>query len=149
MELIVRNNKGFSLIELMIALFILAFSLLGFLGAMINSIDSNLQNELRNTAIRLASQIAETLLVQDFDNLAANPDCSLTPYDSTNSCLVPDFTHYPNYSVTIRRFQQAYDVDWAITDLNLNLRQIEISINYTYRGQNFTHDTVIYKHRDS
>ncbi len=149
MMLIVRNNKGFSLIEMMIALFILAFSLLGFLGVMATSIGSNLQNELRNTAIGLTTQTAETLLAQDFDNLTANSDCSLTPYESSNVCLVPGYSIYPNPDVTIRRFPQpfTYTVNWAITDLNSNLKQIEINTNYTHRGQGFSHNTVVYKHR--
>lgn len=147
MALIVKCNKGFSLIELMIALFILAFSLLGFLGVMATSIDSNLQNELRNTAIGLTTQVAETLLAQDFDAVAP-ADCSLTPYDGTNTCIGSNFQMYPNPNITVRGFTQTYTITWTITDLNLNLKQITINTTYTHRGQNFSHDSVIYKHRE-
>ncbi len=146
MALIVKEYKGFSLIEMMIALFILAFSLLGFLGVMANTIDSNLQNELRNAAIGLSSQTAETILSQSFNNLAAD-NCSLTPYDDTNNCIGETFEMYPNPEVTVRGFTATYIVNWTIADINANLKEIQISINYTYRGQGLAHNTVIYKHR--
>jgi len=149
MVLTVRSNKGFSLVELMIALFILAFSLLGFLGVMASSIDSNIKNELRNTGIALTTQVAETLLAQDFDNLAASSSCSLTPHSSSNTCLVSDYTMYPDPGVITVRGLTApiYTVTWSITDLNTNLKEIELTLNYTYRGENFSYQTVVYKHK--
>ena len=80
MVVIVRNNKGFSLIEMMIALVIMAFTLLALSAAMVNSISVNLENELRNTAIRLTNQTAEVLLALPIDSINS---CGLTP-DSVN-----------------------------------------------------------------
>ena len=59
-----RESDGFSLLELMISLVILTVSILALLSLTITSIQANLQNDIRNAAIRLTNQTAEVLLAQ-------------------------------------------------------------------------------------
>src|SRR3989338_7623526 len=78
----IAADKAFSLIEMMIALFILTVAVLGLLNLTITSIRVNLQNDMRNTSIRLTSQTAEILLAQPIDSVAT---CGLTPDSSTGA----------------------------------------------------------------
>lgn len=145
--MIVKSDKGFTLIEMMIALLILAISLLGFFAAITASIDSNLRNEIRNTGVGLTTQVVETLIAQDFDALVAGT-CIMDPADPTPGCLVPNATFYPSPTATIRSgYLQDYAFTWTISDLNIDLKQIEINLSYTYRGDDLDYDSVIYKHR--
>ena len=50
------NKKGVSLVEVMISLVILLIVSMGLLQASLLSIDSNVRNELRDEAVRIASE---------------------------------------------------------------------------------------------
>lgn len=136
--------KGFTLIEMMIAMFILSVSILALLSLTVTSIQANLQNDVRNTAVRLSSQAAEMLLAQDFNRIAAG---GLTPYDGTNSALLPDYKQYPNPAQTIRNATQTFNVTWTVSPSTTDLREIVITVQYTFRGKSYNNTTVIYKHR--
>lgn len=51
-----RNNKGFTLVEVMIALTILLFVFLALMQTALVSIDSNMRNLLRDEAIAIAEE---------------------------------------------------------------------------------------------
>lgn len=169
-------NKGFSLIEMMIALFILTVAVLGLLDLTITSIKTNMQNDIRNTAVRLTSQTAEVLLARPFSTTTT---CGITldptittgnspfnaqyTYNNLNICLqdsnpATDFQKYPfpqqqiTGNATISG--QIYNITWTVTvpkDINNqpvpDLLQISIYVSYNYRGQVYTNNAVIYKHQ--
>lgn len=139
-----RDSRGFSLVEMMIALFILSVSILALLSLTVTSVQVNLQNDIRNTAIRLTNQTAEILLVQPFGNVVSG---GLTPYDGTNAALSPDFRQYPNPLQTIRGSTQTYTVAWVVSNLTNDLSQITITVQYNYKGTQYANSTVVYKHR--
>jgi prepilin-type N-terminal cleavage/methylation domain-containing protein len=157
MGVTVGNNKGFSLIELMVAVVIIAVAMLALSSVMINAITVNLGNDLRNTAMRLTQQTAETLLALPIENINS---CGLTPdknasnynsaytYDNSNICLgIPgEYKKYPDPVQSIKGFQQPFNIAWSATTLSDNLRQITISVSYRHRDENHVHDAVVYKH---
>jgi type IV pilus assembly protein PilV len=53
---VLKNNKGFTLIEVLIALFILVVGMLALLNAVAVSIEHNLINVLRDEAVKIAEQ---------------------------------------------------------------------------------------------
>jgi prepilin-type N-terminal cleavage/methylation domain-containing protein len=154
----VQSDRGFSLIEMMIAMVITVFSLLALSSAVINAIAVNLGNELRNTAARLTSQTAEVILTLPIENISP---CGLTPdpdalnynasylYGDGNSCLGTglDYRKYPNPAQSVKGSHQNFNITWAVTDLNSNLRQVTITVAYRHRGENLINSAVVYKHR--
>jgi len=151
MQRIIKNSKGFTLIEMMIAIFILSFSILALLNLTITSIQANMQNDIRNTAVRLTNQVSEILLAVPIDAVVPG---GLTPYDNTNAVLkdplglnVDYFKQYPDPVQTMRGGTQLYAVTWTVSTLSNDLRQIEITVQYTYRNQTYTNRAVVYKHR--
>ena len=157
MGVTVRNNKGFSLIELMVAVVIIAVSMLALSSVMINAINVNLGNDLRNTAMRLTQQTAEILLALPIESISS---CGLTPeknasnynaaysYDNANTCLgIPgEYKNYPDPVQSIKGFQQSFNIAWSVTALSSDLRQITISVSYRYRDEDHVHNAVVYKH---
>jgi prepilin-type N-terminal cleavage/methylation domain-containing protein len=159
MEANVKSNRGFSLLEMMIALAIIAFILLALSTAMISGITVNLGNELRNTAVRLAHRTAEVLLALPIDG---SNSCGITPdpdapgynasytYDSSNACLGPAADDYKKYPVPVQSgkgFKRSYNVTWAVTQLSSDLKQITIKVVYKHGGLDHSTNTVVYKHR--
>jgi prepilin-type N-terminal cleavage/methylation domain-containing protein len=158
MGILARNSNGFSLVEMLVALVIIAITLLGLSAATLSSINVNLGNDLRNTGVRLTNQTAEILLALPVDGINS---CGMTPdpdgpnynasytYDDTNACLGigADYTRFPNPVQSVKGFKQNFNITWGVTALNSNLRQITITVAYRYRNENFTNNAVIYKHR--
>jgi prepilin-type N-terminal cleavage/methylation domain-containing protein len=154
----VQSDKGFSLVEMMIAMIIIVFSLLALSSAVINAIGVNLGNELRNIAARLTSQTAEVILTLPIENISP---CGLTPdpdalnydasysYSGGNACLGGgvDYRKYPDPVQSVKGSRQNFNITWAVTELNSNLRQVTITVAYRHRGENLTNSAVVYKHR--
>lgn len=139
------HSKGFSLVELMIALVILQISLLGLLSGLVNSIAVNLDNELRNTAIRITNQTAETIHSLDFND---NEVLSGTHYRYPSGYSQQDLKGFPQTVQDIRGgFQQPYSISWTVTDQGTELKQVLITVQYTNpHGENLSNNAVIYKH---
>jgi len=158
METPAGNSNGFSLLELLVAVAIIAFTLLALCSAMVNAISANLGNELRNTAVRLTNQTAEVLLALPIESIqscgatadlhARNYNPSYT-YDSSNACLGidTDYQRYPRPEQSVKGFQQSFNIIWNITSLSNNLRQVTITVAYRHREEHFENNAVIYKHR--
>jgi Tfp pilus assembly protein PilV len=151
------STKGFSLIELMIALVILQVSLLGLLSVMVTSISSNLDNEVRNTAIRLTTQTAEAIYSLDFEDGCVNDADGVgggdTTYsrDVTNGLCVSsdhDLKGFPQRVQRIRGgFDQTYNISWTVSDQSADLKEVEITVTYTDpKGVGLSNSAVIYKH---
>ena len=153
-----RNNRGFSLIELMVAVVIIAVAMLALSSVMINAITVNLGNDLRNTAMRHTQQTAEALLALPIESISS---CGLTPdknasnynaaysYDNDNACLgSPEgYKNYPNPVQSVKGFRQPFNIAWSATALSSDLRQITLSVSYIHRDENHVHNAVVYKHR--
>ena len=143
-------GNGFTVLEMMIALFILTVSILAMTSLAVTSIQTNHQNDLRNTAIKVTSEIAEILLAQ---HALLAPGTTVTeglaPYDGTNTALQPDFRWYPNPVQRVKGGSQQFTATWVATGLTDQLTQFNITVSYTYKGQNRSNSATIYKHQAS
>lgn len=113
----------------MVALFILSFSILGFSGLILTSIQVNQTNDLRNGAVRLTGEVVEDLLADRMENL---PDGGWIEEQR---------------NLNIKGVQVPYTVRYNVDDVSANLKRIEVVIGYIYKGQAFTNSSVIFKHK--
>lgn len=88
-----RDQKGFTLIEILITVIVLSIGLLGLAGLQINGLRANMSSETRSKATLLANDIAERMRTNalgvhnedpDVDNqyadiTTANQDCNTLP----------------------------------------------------------------------
>lgn len=127
------ESRGFSLVEMMVALVILSVSILGMTSLTLTSIRTNVENDLRNAAIRLTSEIAEEVGAMPIENVVATP------------VGTPE-TH----QVRIRGTNVAFKVARVVTPLTNDLRQVDITVTYSFKGtDNKSNSAVVYKHRAS
>ncbi len=75
---LVRNKKGFSLVEFMIAIAILAIGLLALVGLQSTAIRGNLTSKNMTSAILLAEKKMEEFKNTSFASLTGGTDSSLT-----------------------------------------------------------------------
>jgi len=155
----VGSNSGFSLIEMMTALAVIALSLLVLSATLIHAIKVNVQNDLRDTAVRLTNHTAEVLLAVPFEairtcGVTADPDLEhfsdTYRYDNGNACLTvtpDDYLKYPNPVQTIKGFRQRFNITWEVSSLGENLRQVIINVAYRESNESHVHSAVLYRHR--
>ncbi len=148
-----NNNRGFSLIELLIAVAIIEISMLALLTSILLVQRTNLQNELRNTAIRLTNQTAEALLA-----LPAN-DSNIQLGTTTPTIYIRDAASadqngkgFPQPVQIVRGYPQTFAIQWAVSPIgpagtSSKAVQVVITVSYTYpRGSTTTYanNAVIY-----
>lgn len=127
MKRLLRDTGGYSLVEMMIAIFILTYAILGLASITITAMQANLQNELRNTAILLTTETAENALAQSIDTLVTSP---------------PE-----TRLVNVRGSSTRFTINRTVTNLTTDLRQVDIQVSWTFRNSDMTNNAVIYKHR--
>jgi type IV pilus assembly protein PilV len=119
------NNRGFTLIEVLVSIIILTVGLLGLLQVVNVSIAHNLNNQFRNEAIAVADRTMNTIKMAPFDNIAVG-----TAF-SNISC--PLNLGYKNYSVTT--------VTTALTN-STQTRSVNVLVAWHHKGQRYTHSIV-------
>ncbi len=139
------NNKGFSLIELLIAMAIIEVSMLALLTSMLLIQRTNLQNELRNTSIRLTNQTAEALLALPVGDTEMAVGTTYTRDPSNPNYTDQNSKGFPQPIQNVRGYQQQYSITWKVDPYSSgNAVQVTITVSYTYRGQTYTNNAVIY-----
>jgi hypothetical protein len=138
---------------MMIALVILAFALLAMAAMFGSSISVNVSNDMRNTAVRLTNQTAEAIQSLSFtdpwvvattqhDRVDTNDDCNSDP--QSQNCK-----GFPRETQVVRGSGRTYTISWGVSDLNDNLKQVDIAVSYLdpKEGTTITNNAVIYKHK--
>lgn len=113
------NNKGFTLVEVLVAMVIIIVVLLGLVHATLLSIDYNLKNLLRDEAVRLAEQRIDELKNISFPSLVSGgPNCQ-------------------NISRNFRNIQRQYTVCDIIDDLDPsgNRKTIQVIVGWNHKNE--------------
>ena len=131
------NKKGFTLIELMIAMSIILVMFLALLMTSLLSSTTNMKNIIRDEAIQIAEMKQVELGNIVFDNLPGEAGVE-------TSAVNPDLQR------TVRNFNVAFTSTVAIVDHpagNPLAREINITIDWTYKGENYTHSVATIKRK--
>ena len=131
------NKKGFTLIELMVAMSIILIMFLSLLMTSLLSSTTNMQNIIRDEAIQIAEMKLVELRNIAFDNL---------PGEAGVETIADD----PDLQRTIRNFNVDFTSTVAVEDhplVNPLTRQINVTVAWSYKGENYTHAVATIKRR--
>jgi len=119
------NKRGFTLIEVVVAMGIMLVGLLGLLATANLAMDFNTRDYMRDEAVRVGER---------FMNSAKNAAYSSITAGTTND----------TYTSTIRGISKTYNVTRTVNQLT-NTKHVSIVVNWTYKGQNYFHgvDSVV------
>lgn len=120
MNSIKKHQKGFSLVELLIAIFVFAIGLEAIFGVNIQSTQMAQQGDLTYKAYNLAKNRVETLRAMNFNDLPSADEASIL----INENGVPD----PSGSFV------RSTVVWPSFLNDPNLTQVSVTVFYRYRG---------------
>lgn len=115
------GSRGFSIVELMIAMVILLFVALAMMQTALVTIESNARNVIRDEGTRLASDRLNELRYVDADDL-------LTVYDGSTG---PEDRQMRNMTV---QYTVTNTVTMLATDKAVRL---DVKVEWTWRGQTF------------
>lgn len=143
----VPRNRGFTLVEMMIAMVIIMVSMLALVTMMMMTMDTNMTNEMRSAAVRLTNQTAEALLA-----IPTTPYAAIDPLVTAGTYTrIADDTHQndrglPKIQQSIRGTSKTFNIQWVVADTTPTMKQIQITVSYQYKNQTLTNSALIYKH---
>jgi prepilin-type N-terminal cleavage/methylation domain-containing protein len=139
---VISNKKGFTLVELLIATFIIAISMLAILSSMMTAIRVNVDTAARNTAIRLTNQTAATLhslqwaYVGTPVQLLVDTELTAGDHERVTGNATQDAKGFPGLQQSIRNFRQDYRIHWRVEDMSSTTKRVTITVLYARNGQN-------------
>lgn len=110
-----QDNKGFTIVETLVALMIVMVMLLGLIQAALLSIDNNLRNVLSDEAVRIAEQEMSGVKNTPFDNLIVG---------TSNKTLNVSLRNIVNFP---------YTVTTNISSPSADSRRIDISVTWQWK----------------
>lgn len=127
-----RNKKGMTLVEVMIAMLLSLIIFLALMQTSLISINQNMRNILRDEAGRIAEERMSGLKNLPFDHADLNDDTAVgtgtTRIDATG------------ISRTIRNFSVEFaPITTVVDDVNTTTKELRVTVAWTWRGQTFTH----------
>ena len=113
MRTVKQGNRGFTLVEVLVAIAFLTISMLAVLHALGLSVEHNMKNIVMDEAVRIAEQ--------RMNELRNTPITSLT--SSTSSTRITITRQIRNKSFT-------YTVDWIVENLSADSRTIQVIVQW-------------------
>ncbi|MCX5798954.1 MAG: prepilin-type N-terminal cleavage/methylation domain-containing protein [Proteobacteria bacterium] len=123
-----QGNKGFTIIEVLIAIAILIISMLAVLNTLVIVTEHNLNNISRDEAIRIAEQKMNELRNTNFSSLA----------DGSSSV-----------TRNIRNLAKTYNIEWTINNFSSNSKVLQVSVKWTYKGIEHQHSITSMVNQDT
>lgn len=123
-----KNNRGMTLVEVMISLLILLIASLALMQTALLSIDSNMTNVLRNEAIDIAAMRMSEARSMDFDSLPLGSDTRTVrrelrgvkdPYDPAQ-----------NFPFSATR---------NVIGLGSGAKQVDVTVTWSWKGLPYVH----------
>jgi type IV pilus assembly protein PilV len=113
-----QNNKGFTLIEVLVASIILVIGMLGVLQTITFSIQHNLANYSRDESVRIAEQRMNELR-----------DTSFTALASGSSIITRQY----------KKVTRTFNVTWTVTSLSTNSVSVQVVVSCVILGKTYSH----------
>jgi prepilin-type N-terminal cleavage/methylation domain-containing protein len=108
-----RKSRGFTLIEVLVAICILVIGMLAVLSALVTTMEQNLNNLSMDEAVRIAEQQMNQLRNTSFTGLT-----------NGNLPIARNF----------RNFTRTFNVVWTVTNLSASSRTIQVVVSWTHKG---------------
>lgn len=134
--IMLNKDRGFTLIEVMMAILILMVGMIGLLQAINLTMEVNLRNQVREEAVYVGEKVMNEMRGRGFDNIsvAAIP---------SQSCS------YQTYQIPsrLRGINRTYDVTrssrvLSIVDSKPATKELTVLVNWTYKGTTYENRVV-------
>jgi len=122
---LIRNNAGFTMVEVMVAIVIMMVGMLGLLTSINVATEANLKNHLRDEAVYVGQKYMNMQRGKPFDNLSTTYGARYEPS-------------------RIRAGKMPYTVMMTTSDLSTNAntpsKQVRVVVNWSYKGVTYQNE---------
>lgn len=119
----INNRKGFTFIELLVAMAVLSIGLMAMLDGLANYMRINIDNQMRNEAMRIAETTLETLRNASFNDV------------QTGAVVIA-----PTEQRRFRNIDINYTVAWTRQNISTGSVAIQVSVTWNHRNIGHRHD---------
>ena len=125
----VKLNKGFTLVELLVSMVIIAICVIGLMNLSIVIMRNNVRNEIRNKGIEIVTNYVDNVTNQSFDDIT-----------------VGNFTDTASEQIR-EKLLFTYNISGDVTNPSTDEKDINATISWTYREKNYNYniETVVTK----
>ena len=133
------NEKGSTLIEIMIAFVIMLFVMLALMQTAMLSMDANMTNVIRDEAVGIAemrmNEARNLPFTATVDNLTSDigslsgADCP-TAFSATGVPIQRNLRNITNFDFCTNR---------VVTHLGTDTKQVTITVGWRWKGEDYTH----------
>lgn len=118
-ESALKNNRGMTLIEVLVALAIVFIIFLGLSDAGIIVLNENIRNSMRDEAVSVADREIQRVRGLAFDNVVAVPSDNVTRQ--------------------VRGMTVTYNVSRNVNILDTNNKQVAVTVGWTRQNRTYSH----------
>ena len=122
METVNQKNRGFTLVEVLVAIVILFISMMAVLHALGLSVEHNMKNIIMDEAVRLSEQKMNELRNTPITTLAS----------SNPSTEIPISRNFRNITID-------YNVNWIVENLSADSRAIQVLVQWRWKNIDHQH----------
>lgn len=152
-QIVLLNKNGFTLVEVLVALVIALIVFLALMQTALIGIDSNMRNILRDEAVRIAEMRISGARNVPFTDLVSDstpiPDCNCPDgFSSSGECLSRDFRKLQNFNFCTNVVCQELDGDGNCATNDSDNKQINVTIGWKWKGEDFIHTITTIRRRN-
>jgi type IV pilus assembly protein PilV len=107
------GEKGFTLVEVMVASGIFVFGMLAVLGMLITSMGGNAEGRQITEATNIAASEIESLKLTDYDHLASYSDTTIVNTSSVNDTFTSVCTVYEDVAPPLKLKKVVVTTSWT------------------------------------
>jgi type II secretory pathway pseudopilin PulG len=144
---VIRDNRGITLIEILISFVLVTVTSLALIQSALVAMNTNIVNELRNEAVKVAEQRMNELRSELFTASFTSPELVQTGGQPKKDPVVTRNIRATSCEFTPWRTVTDIDVDPATGQVNL--KQIYLTIKWNYKNNNYQHSVSTVVRRQS
>ncbi len=125
------NKRGFTLIEVLVALVITMITMLGLFKLTEMSMMTNLKNLVRDEGVQVAQQVMNTL--------RSKPIYEISPEGVWSVNDLQNNLGYSAVTRDFRNFQVTYTIEVTVNSLSSDLLELDVTVSWPFRGTTYSH----------